>query len=56
MKSVQLFLSLLAERVYTARTSTGPLRDASDFREWLTEAADLAGSCNSMEEFFRRLS
>jgi len=38
-----LFLRLLAEKVYTARLSTGqPVRDATDFSKWLTELADRA--------------
>jgi hypothetical protein len=38
-----LFLRLLAEKVYTARLSTGqPVRDATDFNHWLTELADRA--------------
>ncbi len=37
------FLRLLAEKVYTAHLSTGqPVRDATDFNQWLTELADRA--------------
>jgi len=51
-----LFLRPLAEEVYTARLR-GRQRviDASDFREWLLEAADKAQECHSMDEFFSRL-
>jgi hypothetical protein len=38
-----LFLRLLAEKVYTAHLSSGqPVRDATDFNQWLTELADRA--------------
>jgi hypothetical protein len=55
VRDIQLFLRLLAERVYTARLSTGLLRDASDFHQWMLELADLAGTCVTMEDFFRQL-
>jgi hypothetical protein len=52
VRDIQLFLRLLAERVYTTRLSTGALRDASDFRAWLVECSDLAGRSSTMREFF----
>jgi hypothetical protein len=55
MRDIQLFLRLLAERVYSARTVAGPVRDASDFAAWLHECSALAGSSPTMEEFFDRL-
>ena len=55
MREYSLFLRLLAERVYSARTAAGPVRDASDFAAWLRECSALAGSSATMEEFFDRL-
>jgi hypothetical protein len=55
MRDLQLFLKLLADCVYTARTSTGALRDASDFRVWLIECSDLAGRSATVQEFFDKL-
>jgi len=50
-----LFLRLLAEKVYTARLSTGQrLLDASDFKQWLQELSDRAER-ETLEEFFRKL-
>jgi hypothetical protein len=46
------FLRLLAEKVYTARLSKGqPVRDTSDFYEWLTELADRAETAQTLEKF-----
>jgi hypothetical protein len=50
-----LFLKLQAERVHTARLSTGPIRDASDFHAWLVELSDLAERSASLEEFFKQI-
>ena len=50
-----LFLRLLAEKVYTARLSTGqPVRDTTDFNKWLTELADRAeaNAGEAVETFF----
>ena len=55
VREYELFLRLLAERVYSARTAAGPVRDASDFAAWLRECSVLAGSSTTMEEFFDRL-
>jgi hypothetical protein len=50
-----LFLRLLAEKVYTARLSTGQrLLDASDFKQWLQELSDKAER-ETLEEFFKKL-
>jgi hypothetical protein len=51
MREYELFLKLLAERVYTAPS----LRDASDFHAWLLECAALAASAATMQEFFHKL-
>jgi hypothetical protein len=49
----ELFLRLLAERVLTARLSSGiPIRDAGDFRDWLNECADTAAVSETVEQFF----
>jgi hypothetical protein len=46
------FLRLLAEKVYTARLSGGqPVRDTSDFYEWLTELANRAQTAETLEKF-----
>ncbi len=55
MREYELFLRLLAERVYTARLSTGRLRDASDFHAWLLECADKAAASSTVEEFFSKV-
>jgi hypothetical protein len=56
MRDIQLFLRLLAEKVYTARLSSGiRVLDGSDFRVWLMECSDLAGRCSTMREFFEKL-
>jgi hypothetical protein len=56
MPEYALFLRLLAEEVYTARLR-GRQRviDASDFREWLLEAAEKAQDSRTLDEFFSRL-
>lgn len=51
MREYELFLRLLAERVYTARG----LRDASDFHAWLIDCADKAGQSATLEDFFATL-
>jgi hypothetical protein len=55
MREYELLLRLLAERVYTARLSTGRLRDASDFHPWLLECAEKAAQSTSVEELFSEL-
>jgi len=52
MRDIQLFLKLLADRVYSAEPR---LLDATDFHAWLFKCSELAGSSASMEEFFDRL-
>lgn len=50
------FLRLLAEKVYTARLSRGqPVRDTSDFHEWLTELANRAQTAETLEKFIAAL-
>ena len=56
MRHVQLFLGLLARKVYSARLASGiRVLDASDFKMWLEELSDTAGRCSTMQEFFDRL-
>jgi hypothetical protein len=52
MREHALFLRLLAERVYSAQP---PLRDASDFHEWIVKCSELAEASATMQEFFDRL-
>jgi hypothetical protein len=52
VREIQLLLRLLAERVYSAQP---PLRDASDFQEWLVRCSDLAGRTGTVQEFFDKL-
>jgi hypothetical protein len=49
------FVRLLAEHVHTARVSTGPIRDASDFHEWLLALGELAEHSGSLEEFLKQI-
>ena len=56
VRDIQLFLRLLAERVYTARLSTGLLRDTSDFHAWLIECSDRAGRSETVRDFFDGLN
>jgi hypothetical protein len=42
--NIILLLTLLAERMYTARLSTGQIRDAADFHAWLVELSEIARS------------
>jgi hypothetical protein len=51
MKDIQLFLSLLAERVYEANLS-----DSTDFHAWLVKCAELAESSATVQEFFDNLT
>jgi hypothetical protein len=46
---------MLAERLYTARISSGQLRDAADFHAWLIELSELAAEADSLEAFFREI-
>jgi hypothetical protein len=55
MREYALFVRLLAERIYTAKLSTGPIRDAADFHAWLVELSEIAERSVSLEEFFRQI-
>jgi hypothetical protein len=56
VRDVQLFLGLLARKVYSARLASGiRVLDASDFKMWLEELSDTAGRCSTMQEFFDSL-
>jgi hypothetical protein len=56
MREYELFLRLLAEKVYTARLSNGSsLQDLTDFHIWLVECAEKAARTKSLEDFFKRL-
>jgi hypothetical protein len=56
VREYEIFLRLLAERVYTARLDDGRrIRDAMDFKEWLLEASQKAGQSQTLEEFFSKL-
>ena len=50
------FLRALAERVMSARLANGlAVRDATDFQQWLFEAAAKADTADSTEELFSQL-
>jgi hypothetical protein len=55
VREYYLFLKILAGRIYTARLSTGQIRDASDFHAWLIELSEIAELSGSLEEFFRQI-
>lgn len=56
MRDVQLFLRLLAQKVYSAKLASGiRVLDASDFKMWLEELSDTAGQCSTMRQFFDSL-
>jgi len=56
MREYELFLRLLAERVFKARLASGArVLDASDFHAWLLELSEKAARAKSLEEFFRSL-
>jgi hypothetical protein len=56
MRDIQLFLTLLAERVLDATLITGErISTPTDFKQWLLEAADKAASVSTLKEFFQRL-
>jgi hypothetical protein len=50
-----LCIRLLAERIYTARLSTGQLCDTSDFHAWLMEVSEIAARSGSLEEFLGQI-
>jgi hypothetical protein len=51
MREYELFLRLLADKVYTAKG----LRDASDFSAWLLALSKKVAEAASLEEFFAKL-
>ncbi len=55
MPELALFVRLLAERMYTARLSTGQLCDASDFHAWLVEVSEIAARSDSLDEFLAQI-
>lgn len=55
MPELALLVRLLAERMYSAKLSTGQIRDAADFHAWLVEVSDLAEQSSSLEEFFEKI-
>jgi hypothetical protein len=55
VREYYLFLILLAERMYTAKLSTGQIRDAADFHAWLVELSEIAERSGSLEEFFEQI-
>ena len=54
MQEYALFVRLLAERMYSAKLSTGPIRDASDFHAWLVKVSEIAERSETLEEFLKR--
>jgi hypothetical protein len=50
MRDLELFLKMLAERVYRHH-----LRDSLDFKEFLLRLSDEAGKTSTVEEFFNRI-
>jgi len=56
MREYELFLTLLAARVFKARLASGArVLDASDFHAWLLELAARAARSESLEEFFSKI-
>ncbi len=55
MREIELFLTLLANKVYSARVNGTRLNDATDFKAWLEACAVHAGHCASPDEFFAKL-
>jgi hypothetical protein len=55
VREYYLFLTLLAERIYTARLPTGQIRDAADFHAWLVELSETAKRSDSLAEFLKRI-
>lgn len=49
------FVRLLAERMYSAKLSTGQIRDAADFHAWLVQLGDIAERSASLEEFLEKI-
>lgn len=57
VREYELFLRLLADRVLTARFSTGArVLDAGDFKAWLSECAEKAAQSGTLQEFFGSLT
>lgn len=56
MAEYALFLRALAEQVMTARLANGlAVRDATDFQQWLLEAAVKADVAENIEELLLQL-
>ena len=56
VKDTALILRALAERVLTARLSSGSrVSDASDFKEWLKELAEKAEQAKTPAQFLSRV-
>jgi hypothetical protein len=41
--------------MYSAKLSTGPIRDAADFHAWLLELGEIAERAGSLEEFLEKI-
>ncbi len=56
MREYALLFRILAERVFSARLSTGQrVLDAGDFHEWLLELSEQAEKATTVDEFFAQL-
>lgn len=55
MRDIELFLKLLAARVYEAKLGGDHLRDSTDFKAWLVKASEIAAISTSIDDFFLRL-
>jgi hypothetical protein len=56
VREYELILRLLADRVLTSRLASGArILDASDFKAWLLECADIAAACDTVEQFFESI-
>lgn len=55
MQEYALFVRLLAERMYSAKLSTGQIRDAGDFHAWLLEVSEIAERSETLEEFLGKI-
>lgn len=55
MPELALFARLLAERMYTAKLPTGPIRDAADFHAWLIAVSEAADRSETLEELLQRI-
>jgi hypothetical protein len=55
MPELAIFVRLLAEQMYTARLSTGQIRDAADFHAWLVQVSEIAARSGTLEELLERI-